>query len=649
MGVMNPWPCRSRGMNSRSKRARIMTLTSTAAVGVCGIAWATGLFGSSDSVGPAPASAASLEPFASCEDVLDHVRKHRWAIGAYPYGPLPAVAEDATVLRAADSAAGAAADAVGPSQSGTNVQEAGIDEPDLAKLDGETLYVAERRMLRSYDVSGEDPDLLAELGIERGDTEPQLLINGDRAFVLATTSSRPDYRPATRITEVDISDPAALIKLRTAVIEGGYVDARLRGDTAHLVISSQPDYPGDGSSDGPVPEPPGGATGETGPDPDGPGAPTWLPTVTITDEETGASTTDPLFDCDAIAYPKRFAGLGLISVLTIDAEQGLPAIDADTVMTNGTTVYASAESLYVATETIAAPGGGVIESLGRAIVPDVGPAPRFPGETAIHRFDVSDDEETRYAASGEVAGRILNEWSLSEHEGVLRVAATEGDPWAGGPNESETAVTVLAERDGELSRIGRAGGLGRGETIFGVRFIGESGYVVTFEQTDPLYTVDLSDPRQPEVTGELKIPGYSAYLHPVGDQRILGIGQAGTNDGRLTGAQASLFDVGDPGQPERIDTLGLLDDRFGSAEAEWDSHAFLFWPAERLAVVPVTSYGRGAQASAVAFRVGSDGSLAKVAELADSSGQIRRMLVAEGRLLTVSDGGVTSRSLAGLG
>ena len=651
-------------MGKTTKNPRVLSVTAVLAVfALAAVAWATGLFGSRDGVGPAPASAAALEPFSDCDEVLGYVRDHRWALGG-PGFPLPLTGRATGVTAVEDAAAPEAAataeNAVGPSATGTNIQEAGIDEPDLAKLGGDALWVLRKRTLQAWDVRGEEPALVSELELgDAGGRDAQLLLSGDRALVFSQATRRPDFVPSTLVAEVDIGEPAEPALIRSAEIEGAYVNARLRGETAHLVIASRPDYPVEPPQPpgGPIPElapderPPSGATGETGPEPEDPDVPDWVPTLTLADAETGESATAPLFECGDVSYPGDFAGLGTVSVLTIDAEAGLPAVDTDTVMTDGHTVYASAESLYVATEKVENPGGGVIGSVGRAVVPDtdVIAPPVFSPDTAIHRFDVTSPDETAYAASGEIPGRILNEWSLSEHDGYLRVAATEGDPFASGPNESETVVTVLEQRDGALAPVGRAGGLGRGETIFGVRFIGEMGYVVTFEQTDPLYTVDLSDPESPEVTGELKIPGYSAYLHPVGDDLILGIGQDGTGDGMLTGAQASLFDVSDPEEPQRTDTLNLLDDRFASAQAEWDHHAFLYWPPESLAAVPVTSYGRDADASAVAFRVTSEDGLEEVAKLGDGEGRIQRMLVAEDRLLTVSPAGVESRPLDGLG
>jgi hypothetical protein len=151
---------------------------------------------------------------------------------------------------------------------------------------------------------------------------------------------------------------------------------------------------------------------------------------------------------------------------------------------------------------------------------------------------------------------------------------------------TSSAVSVLLQRDDRLVPVGRVDGLGRGERIYSVRFIGPVGYVVTFRQTDPLYTLDLSDPSRPRVVGELKITGFSSYLHPAGDGRLIGIGQDADLDGRLQGTQVSLFDVTNPAAPRRLDAFALSGEH---SEAEYDPHAFLYWPAEHLLVVPVSA------------------------------------------------------------
>ena len=161
------------------------------------------------------------------------------------------------------------------------------------------------------------------------------------------------------------------------------------------------------------------------------------------------------------------------------------------------------------------------------------------------------------------------------------------DWWWGVERESESFVTVLEQQDGELVEIGKVGGLGKGERIYSVRFIDDIGYVVTFRQTDPLYTIDLSDPTDPEVIGELKILGYSAYLHPVGDGLLLGIGQDATEEGRTLGTQISLFDVSDLANPERIHNHTLDD---GYSSVEYDHRAFLHWPQTGLTVIPVQQW-----------------------------------------------------------
>ncbi|WP_344982410.1 beta-propeller domain-containing protein, partial [Streptosporangium fragile] len=198
-------------------------------------------------------------------------------------------------------------------------------------------------------------------------------------------------------------------------------------------------------------------------------------------------------------------------------------------------------------------------------------------ETEVHRFDITAPGAPRYVSSGKVPGRLLNQYSLSEHEGHLRVATTSTSG-----RSSSSAVYVL--RADTLGKVGEVGGLGNGERIYSVRFIGPVGYVVTFKQVDPLYTLDLRDPAAPGKTGELKITGYSAYLHPAGDGRLIGVGQEASEQGRTLGTQVSLFDVSDPANPRRLSQLFQKD---SGSEAEWDPHAFLYWAKTGTAVLPL--------------------------------------------------------------
>jgi hypothetical protein len=143
---------------------------------------------------------------------------------------------------------------------------------------------------------------------------------------------------------------------------------------------------------------------------------------------------------------------------------------------------------------------------------------------------------------------------------------------------------VLEQQGDSLAPVGQVADMGRGERIYSVRYAGDVAYVVTFRQTDPFYTVDLSDPAAPRVAGELKIPGYSSYLHPIGDGLVIGVGQAASDEGRVQGTKVSLFDVTDLAAPTEVATWSLPD---SSSGVEWDHHAFLYWPATRQLVLPV--------------------------------------------------------------
>ena len=165
-----------------------------------------------------------------------------------------------------------------------------------------------------------------------------------------------------------------------------------------------------------------------------------------------------------------------------------------------------------------------------------------------------------------------------------------------------------------------------------MRFVGDTGYVVTFRQVDPLYTLDLSQPERPRVLGELKIPGYSAYLHPIGEDLLLGVGQdVDEKSGRPLGTQLSLFDVSDLRKPTRLHTqhLGL-----GWSEAEYDHHAFLYWPRTGLVMIPF-------EQRAVGFRVGRARGIDPLGRVEHDAGAtpIRRSLVVRDSVLTVSENG----------
>jgi len=378
------------------------------------------------------------------------------------------------------------------------------------------------------------------------------------------------------VFEVDISDPANMKVTRTLTVEGRYLSARLIDGTVRMVISSYP-------TDLPFVYPSNEAGEEIALEAnlkviDLTTLEDWLPEYTLV-ESDGSSTTGLLVACDRTHRPAEFAGFETLSVLTFSAGGGLDAGDATSVIAGGETVYASTESIYVATN-VWVPGdwfafeGDGFQEFNESY------------STAIHKFSINGSDPAEYEASGSVRGHLLNQFSMDEYDGYFRVATTDGPPW-GFDDTSESFIVVLEQQGDQLVEVGSVGEMGKGERIFSVRFIGEAAYVVTFRQTDPLYVVDLSNPANPAVTGELKIPGYSAYLHPLGNGRLLGIGQDATEEGRTIGAKVSLFDVSDPSDPREIDNFVLPD---SYTEAEWDHHAFLYWAPEQIMVMPLQSW-----------------------------------------------------------
>jgi hypothetical protein len=551
------------------------------------------------------AAAIRLVEYDSCDQALEQLKR---AAAEYvsPYGlgggavqlegDLAMSAEAGGVARADDAAvtgevlAGGAEAGGGvaapPAHSTTNTHEAGVDEPDLVKTDGRRIVSLVDGTLRVVDAQSKE--LVGTLRFAEardGWWYPhQLLLSGDRALILGQGSFEIARRGAVAGGEDLMSAPsgAALVLVDlsgapTIVSEldlgGSFVDARQVDSVARVVLQSAPGiawtYPSETVSEDDAlranREILARSTIED-----------WLPTYIHS--EGGERTGGQLVDCADISHPRTYSGTSMLTVVTVDLAADLRADKSVAVVGDGQTVYGTGSSLYIADDH----RGWPIPVDMSAALPVAGAA-----RTDIHKFDVSGSGKPTYVASGEVDGWLLNQYSLSEYDGHLRVATTRED----GPAEmtpadvpaTESQVTVLAQQDGRLIEAGSVDGLGKGEQIYAVRFIGPVGYVVTFRQVDPLYTLDLRDPRTPRVVGELKIPGYSSYLHPVGDDQLIGIGQDADNTGRLLGSQVSLFNVGEPAAPDRLDSFSIR----GWSDAEHDPHAFLYWPDEDLVVIPI--------------------------------------------------------------
>ena len=213
-------------------------------------------------------------------------------------------------------------------------------------------------------------------------------------------------------------------------------------------------------------------------------------------------------------------------------------------------------------------------------------------KTIIHKIGINKGN-MNYVGMGTVPGRAINQFAMDEHDGYFRIATTQSERWSRFLEESERPESRnhLFVLDQNLNRVGAVQNLAVGEQIYSVRFMQGRAYMVTFEQIDPLFVIDVSNPTNPAVLGELKIPGFSTYLHPYDETHLIGLGRDTKVDQngnvRRQGLKLSLFDVSDVANPVEIDTE-LIGDERASSIAEYDHHAFLFSKEKELLVLPVS-------------------------------------------------------------
>ena len=535
------------------------------------------------------ASSFTLVETKTCPALLERIQAEALEeVGPYGLGGGgPIIMEADAVASMEESSDGGAAASPAPAaprapQAGedfstTNIQEAGVDEPDIVKTDGRRILAVGNGRLWYVDATGEKPELRSSLFLPQGWVR-ELFMSGDTVMLLlsgaGSASGSGDNYYDGMVALIDISDPGRMAITESLQVSGSYVSARLVGERATAVFTYYPPplpgfvYPASDSEESldRAEEINRQAVRESS-------LADWVPSYRY---ERGGTVEEGLFvDCAASYVPQNFSGRDLASVLTADITGSLDPGAVTTVMSGADNIYASSDSLYVTTQRWV-DWWGIPEDARRREAENY--------TTDIHKFDITGPGGARYAASGTVDGFLLNQFSLSEHQGYLRVASTNQPSWFGEEGKSESRVDVLAQEGDRLNLVGSVGGLGKGEQIFAVRFLGEIGYVVTFRQTDPLYTIDLSDPTAPRTAGELKILGFSSYLHPIGDGALLGVGQDADEQGVVSGLQVSVFDVSDLDNPRRTAQLTMRD---AFSEAEYDHRAFLYWAPEGLAVLPV--------------------------------------------------------------
>jgi len=505
---------------------------------------------------------------------------------------------------------------------GTNVQERGVDEADMVKTDGKFVYtVSGRDVIIARSWPAHSARVVARYQLPAEVTPQQLFLAGDKLVILsyvyqqATASKgdriagpyqQSDYFYGTRMTVLDIADRSRPRALHDADIEGWMAQARMIGDDVYLVSNANMSIPARilekaNSRAAALAE-------EIGKDDHdklekakerayrvvradlerrfaGTSLAAAMPRERHGNGNGSMSAFKPMYGCQDLMVPRGGSQLGTLNVVHFDIDR--PAdLDAIGLMASGWTIYASRDALYAAMPNY---GWRYYWGWGEEL------APESYNTTIIHKFDLG-GEKPRYVASGSVRGHINNQFSMSEHEGYLRVATSDqGWGWGGERAETGNHLYVLASRGSRLRQVGAIEDLAVGERIYAARMMGDKGYMVTFRQTDPLFTLDLSNPERPRVVGELEINGFSSYIHPLDGDHLLTIGQDADKNGRVLGVHVQVFDVSNPAKPRRTAHRRLANhDGWSWSAAQWDHHAFTYDRRTGVLGVPMSNYSNEA-------------------------------------------------------
>jgi hypothetical protein len=552
---------------------------------------------------PAEKGIAELVRFESEEELetyfKDQILANNTGYGGGREDDFDLFVDDAAFGEAADTAAGpgngeaapppqagqgeAAADD-GDGFSGTTIQEEGVDEADVVKTDGEFLYVmsgrelrivratppAELELLSTYELEGYGQDLylVGDLAVALTSTGggfyggPIAVDVVDAAFQPMPVEPWFVPRPQSVVTILDVSDRAEPALVQRTALDGTIAASRMIDGVLRLVLANYPYYyydllPLGGSGVEP-------ALAQVDSD-------DLLPDYETTDAE-GQVTQGNVVEWGSIYRPADADGFGVTTVVTLDT--AAPGdFDAVAVLAEPGLIYASTEALYL-TDT------EWYYDYRRV-------------DTDIYKFAFEPDTVVPVGA-GTVPGRVLNQYSMGEFDGYLRVATTTDDLWIWETNEqipSTNSVYVLGEADGKLAVVGSIEDLAVGEEIQSARFIGRRGYVVTFEQIDPLFTLDLSNPAAPRVVGELKVPGFSTFITPMDDDHLLTVGVYvdPQGPGWSQGVQLSVFDVSNFANPQLVDSV-VIGDSNTYSEATHNPKAFTYFAARDVVALPIEHY-----------------------------------------------------------
>ena len=509
----------------------------------------------------------------------------------------------------------------------TNTQVAGVDEADFVKNDGAYIYIIADDRFQIVDAwPPETAHLIASRGIEG--TPKRLYVANDRAIIysaLGPIDSADTTGPWDRwggssgnsdctygydcdfagdghelkVTIFDLTDRTDPQLVREIELSGSYINSRRIGEAIHTVVL----FPG--ATFGGVrywPEELGDYCWDFGTFSEerltqmfeqlkldnriaieSAAISDFLPGVQDTRHVGDREVTEEglLQSCENFYVDEQARGQSFLAVLSFDVA-GVGAIHPTTTLGRPGAVYASHEALYVSTRHQR-------DDNHAWFYDDTAEAPQEA--STVHKFNlVNDPPRSFYAGSGVVKGRVLNQFAMDEHEGYLRIATTTGHVSRSSGSEVHSTLTVLHEHGGTLVESGIVDQIAPTEDIRSVRFAGERGFIVTFKKTDPLFVLDLADPARPEIAGELKIPGFSTYMHPLDADHILSIGYDADDQGDFawfTGIMLQIFDVSDPRDP-RLTHKEVIGSRGSTSEAATNHLGFTYFASRNLLAIPMT-------------------------------------------------------------
>ncbi len=417
----------------------------------------------------------------------------------------------------------------------TNIQVQGVDEADIIKTDGTYLYQARGEDIIISKIYP-DSEMQVAGSIRLADSYYAQEIYLDEKYLTIIATDRGGagnekrlwyFSSNTRILVYDITDREVPLKVRELEVDGSILSSRKVGSFVYLVAQKSLFEYLDGE----------------------------LPIVSYHDSARGKGRNE--IGLDAIRFFPGIQHDAFLTVLALDVSDGKKEASVDVYLGSGRNIFMSKDNLYVAFEQWIGP-----EELQNAGV-----------KTLVHKFH-AEGTDVIYQGEGEVPGSILNQFSMHEYDGYFRIATT---------SHHDKMVSNVYVLDNNMQIVGTLEGLAPGERIYSVRFMGDKGYLVTFELIDPLFVIDLKDPTNPQVLGELKIPGFSNYLHPLDDNTLLGIGRdtdVVSQHGRLMvqekGIKLAIFDVSDVNNPKELH-VEIIGDAGSYSDALFDHKAVLFY------------------------------------------------------------------------